>query len=77
MAAFCPAVTRMACWVTAVGDDAACPAELELPCFPPPCAGWPTKNVPWVQEKKMAALISVKPAVRNTLHLYGANGEMI
>lgn len=49
MAAFCPAVTRMACWVTAAGDDAVCPAELEPPCFPEPCAGWPTRNVPWVK----------------------------
>lgn len=46
MAAFCPAVTRMACWVAAAEDDAEWPAEPEPPCFPDPCAGWPTRNVP-------------------------------
>lgn len=47
--AFCPAVTRMACWATVAGVDANWPPELEPPCFPEPCAGWPTRNVPWGQ----------------------------
>lgn len=54
MAAFCPAVTLIACWVAVAGDDVAWPAELELPCFPEPCAGWPTRNVPWENRTRMS-----------------------
>lgn len=53
MAAFCPAVTLIACWLAVAGDDAAWPAEPELPCFPEPCAGWPTRNVPWENRTRM------------------------
>lgn len=52
MAAFCPAVTRMACWVTELGLDVAWPVELAVLCFPEP-PGWLTRNVPWkVNNKK-------------------------
>lgn len=48
MAAFCPAVTRMACWGTGVVEDVLFPPEGPDPGFPDPGAtGWPTRNVPW------------------------------
>lgn len=53
MAAFCPAVTRMACCVTSAGFDGVWPAEVEALCFPELCADWPTRKVPWRKKRVM------------------------